>query len=116
TAPALDDLRRLIEGRRWVQGAVNYDEDLHFSTYYLRASWAPHTSGLYPGYTTLLAFYEGYNEYYYLPESECLECARAVVARAVRRPAWLPRIVREIVRRSDRLARVFPPRTSPERL
>ena len=47
---------------------------------------------------------------------ECLETAQAIVKKALRRPKWLPRIVRKIVQLSDRLSRVFNPRTSPESL
>ena len=61
-AAALDRLRELLQEQEWVKGAVNYDEDLHFSTFYLRASCAAHTGRLYPGYTCLLALYEGFNE------------------------------------------------------
>jgi phosphohistidine swiveling domain-containing protein len=116
TAPFLDRLRQLIQEREWVKGAVNYDEDLHFSTYYLRASCARNTAPLYPGYTQVIAFYEGFTEFYYLLRSECLASARAIVEKALRRPAWLPRVVQAICRRSDRLAGVFRTQTSPDRL
>src|ERR1700687_3506866 len=97
SAARLDDLWREKE---WVKGAVNYDEDLHFSTFYLRASCAGQTGKLYPGYTSLVAFYEGFNEHYYLLKSECRATAVAIVEKALRQPAWLPRIVREIEQRS----------------
>ena len=115
-ASALDPLRDLIQGREWVKGAVNYDEDLHFSTYYLRASCVPHTGRLYPGYTCLVALYEGFNEHYYLLKDECRQTAVAIVKKALKRPEWLPSIVQEIVRLSDRLTRLFDLRTSPARL
>ena len=113
TASMGDRLRKLIRGQEWVRGAVNYDEDLHFSTFYLRASWARHTGSLYPGYTHLVAFYEGFNEQYYLLKSECHSTATAVVGKALRQPAWLPSILVQVRRRSDLLARVFSPQTSP---
>jgi phosphohistidine swiveling domain-containing protein len=116
TASALDPLRELIQAREWVKGAVNYDEDLHFSTYYLRASCVPHTGRLYPGYTCLIALYEGFNEHYYLLKDECRQTAVAIVKKALKRPEWLPSIVQEIVRLSDRLTCLFDPRTSPARL
>ena len=65
-AAALDRVRTLLQEQDWVKGAVNYDEDLHFSTFYLRASCAPHTGRLYPGYTCVVALYEGFNEHYFL--------------------------------------------------
>jgi phosphohistidine swiveling domain-containing protein len=116
TTSPLDRLRERIQGGEWVKGAVNYDEDLHFSTFYLRASCSPYTGRLYPGYTCLLAFYEGFNEHYYLLKDECLRTAVSLVKKALRRPEWLPCVVQEIVRLSDRLGRVFDQRTSPDRL
>src|SRR5207253_2016041 len=84
-----DRLRELLEGNEWVKGAVNYDEDLHFSTFYLRASCAHVTAPLYPGYTAIVAFYSGFNESYYLLKHECQSTAEAIVRKALRRPAWL---------------------------
>ena len=71
TVPLVKRLSKLIQARDWVQGAVNYDEDLHFSSFYLRASCASHTGRLYRGYTCLVAIYEGFNEHYYLLKEEC---------------------------------------------
>jgi phosphohistidine swiveling domain-containing protein len=113
TVPLVKRLSKLIQARDWVQGAVNYDEDLHFSTFYLRSWHARHAVPLYPGYTFIFAFYAGFNEYYYLLRNECRSNAVAIVNKALQRPGWLPRILRGITRRSDALARVFPPQTSP---
>ena len=116
SAPNAKGLRRAIQGQEWVKGAVNYDEDLHFSSFYLRASCTGGTDSLYPGYTRLLAFYEDFNEHYFLLKSECRSTAAAIVRRAIRQPRWLPRILHEIERRSDALAGIFPPDTSPATL
>jgi phosphohistidine swiveling domain-containing protein len=110
--PVLERLRRLAHGRAWVKGAVNYDEDLHFSTYYLRASCPAVTVPLYPGYSCVVASYEHFNEAYYLLEDECRESATAILRRALRQRQWLPRILCEIKRRSEALADIFPPDTS----
>jgi phosphohistidine swiveling domain-containing protein len=109
-------LAHAIKDGTWVKGAVNYDEDLHFSTYYLRASCSHETQPLYPGYTTFVASYEGFKETYWLLESECLATAMAIVARALEDPTWLPGVLEEIRRRSDALAGIFRAGTSPERL
>lgn len=109
-------LRKAIHGEEWVKGAVNYDEDLHFSTFYLRASCWGGTRGLYPGYSQLLAFYEDFNEHYFLLKRECTATAAAIVRRALRQPRWLGHILDEIERRSDALATIFPPATSPATL
>jgi hypothetical protein len=111
-----DHREELLERHEWVKGAVNYDEDLHFSTFYLRASCARATGTLYPGYTAVVAFYSGCNETYYLLKHECEATAAAIVRKALGRPAWLPNILREIRRRSDALERVFPARLSAEYL
>lgn len=116
TDHSVDRLKELLRGHEWVKGAVNYDEDLHFSTFYLRASTAGHTAPLYPGYSAVVAFYAGCNETYYLLKGECLATATAIVRKALRRPAWLPGILATIYRRSDALARVFSPETSAARL
>jgi phosphohistidine swiveling domain-containing protein len=111
-----DRLTELLRGREWVKGAVNFDEDLHFSTYYLRASCAGRTAPLYPGYSATVAFYSGCNETYYLLREECTATATAIVQKALRRPGWLPRVLAAIYRRSDLLARAFPPELSAARL
>ena len=86
TGEATTFMSRLVDeiGRAtWVKGAVNYDEDLHFSTYYLRASCSSATRPLYPGYSTFVASYEGFKETYWLLESECRDTSAAIVAKAV---------------------------------
>jgi len=55
----LQRLERLVADREWVKGAVNYDEDLHFSTYYVRASCSNVTGSLYPGYSCIVGSYDG---------------------------------------------------------
>ena len=101
-------LRSLAHHEAWVKGAVNYDEDLHFSTYYLRASCAEVTASLYPGYSSIVASYDGFNETYYLLKSECRASAIAIVEKALRKPEWLPGILAQIRRGSDALADIFP--------
>src|SRR5262249_19250741 len=104
----LEHLRKWIGAREWVKGAVNFDEDLHFSSYYLRASCAAITKPLYPGYSSFVAFYHDFNETYYLLKSECQTTATAIVRRALRQPAWLGGILRQIRKHADGLANVFP--------
>ena len=106
---ALERIRKWIEGKEWVKGAVNFDEDLHFSSYYLRASCAPVTAPLYPGYSCFIASYHHFNETYYLLQQECRSTAAAIVQRAVRQPAWLPGILKKIRTHADALATAFLP-------
>lgn len=105
---AFDRLRKWLGAREWVKGAVNFDEDLHFSSYYLRASCAAVSKPLYPGYSSFIAFYHNFNETYYLLKSECRSTATALVRRALRQPAWLGGILRQIRKHADALAQVFP--------
>jgi phosphohistidine swiveling domain-containing protein len=112
----LGRLEEILRCDEWVKGAVNYDEDLHFSTFYLRASCAHQTRRLYPGYSAVAAFYSGFNETYYLLRRECLSTAEAIVRKALRQPEWLPRVVAAIYRRSDALGSAFAPATSAQQL
>jgi phosphohistidine swiveling domain-containing protein len=116
TATSLHHFRNRLQGQQWLKGAVNYDEDLHFSSYYLRASSAHLTRPLYPGYSSFVASYEGFNETYYLQKEECHSCAAAIVEHALREPRWLTGIMGEIRRRSDALSDIFPPETAPDLL
>lgn len=109
-------LDRALRGRTWTKGAVNYDEDLHFSSYYLRASDARQTGRLYPGYGSVVASFEGWKETYWLLEEECRATSDAIIARALRERDWLPGVLRQIRLGSDSLARIFPARTSAESL
>lgn len=116
TAARWDRSCKRVQGREWVKGAVNYDEDLHFSSYYLRASSAAVTRPLYPGYSCFLASYDEFNETYYLLKEECRTCAAAIIERALRAPGWLLEILAQIRRRSDALSDIFSPETSTDLL
>lgn len=92
----------------WILGATNFDEDLHFSSYYLRASMASRSVlGGVPGYTALVAHYSDFTERYYLLRDECLSVAAALLSKAVKDPSWLPQVLSEIEVRSADLERVF---------
>ncbi len=45
----IDQLFEELLRKKWVVGATNYDEDLHFSTYYVRALYRGNTNDLYQG-------------------------------------------------------------------
>lgn len=109
----LDTLRDQIRDFDWIVGAVNYDEDLHFSSYYLRASTPARTDSFYPGYGLIIGFYENFTERYFLKKDECANNAEVLTRRALRDPAWLRYILDEIVHRSNALTQAFPPNMSP---
>src|SRR4051812_39527977 len=67
------ELRQAIQATKWIVGAVNLDEDLHFSSYYLRASAKanlPDHLRAY-GYSKIIAVFHDLNERYFLSETEC---------------------------------------------
>lgn len=101
------ELIAVTEGADWLVGAVNYDEDLHFSSYYLRASCIHGTGDLYTGYTALVAFYDHFTERYYIPVDQCQSVARSLTQRALGEPDWLREALHEIVHRCDLLGTIF---------
>ncbi len=109
-------LRTLVADGDWVIGAVNYDEDLHFSTYYLRASLADNLGHDCPGYSHIVGIYEDFTERYYLLKDECIATAASIVHRALEAPDWLPTILDEIRHLSDALASIFPSSLSQSEL
>lgn len=62
-----------ILSKEWLVGAINLDEDIHFSAYYLFQSLAcnlPNELKKF-GYQNIISFYDDFNETYFIPESEC---------------------------------------------
>jgi hypothetical protein len=104
------DLHTLIDSVDWIVGAVNFDEDLHFSSFYTRQScqkWLPDELKRF-GYSTLVAVYEDFNEIYYLPKSECVRVAEDLLELIRETPLWLQDVIDRIYRLADDLVRVFP--------
>lgn len=108
------DVRSIIRDREWIPGAVNFDEDLHFSAFYLRASckqFMPDQLREY-GYTSIIASYRDFNETYFIPRDECVAVAERLLARVQSDPNWLEQTLDEIGKRASELSNVFdlPPR------
>lgn len=103
-------LRRLVENRQWLVGAINPDEDLHFSSFYTRQSCRLYQDSDFVafGYESLIAVYEDFNETYYVPRDECTRVAEALLARMALDPHWFQNILDQIYQRSDELRQVFP--------
>lgn len=99
----------LIRKNDWIVGAVNFDEDLHFSSFYTRQSCAPYQIGRNAayGYESLVALYEDFRETYYIPHSECVRVAQAILDRILKAPVWMEEILGEINKRSRELEGVF---------
>ncbi len=101
-------IRDAVANGDWLVGAVNYDEDLHFSSYYLRASTPQQAAPYYPGYGTILAFYEDFTERYYLQRADCRAAAEVLTRKAVDDPDWLGDMLEAIVDGCNELDGVFP--------
>lgn len=114
TAPlqATDEfnLRQVIGEEEWIIGAVNFDEDLHFSSFYLRASCASFMPEQHRrfGYSSLIAIYRDFNETYYIKRAECEAVSRGLVDRIKSDPRWLQEILDQIAIRAMELGEVFP--------
>jgi phosphohistidine swiveling domain-containing protein len=103
----ITDAYDAIRGLDLIQGAVNLDEDLHFSTFYLRPSTlvaAPDPSF---AYTTLVAFYQGFTETYFLLREECLRNSQRMREKIQANPAWMEDVLHEIETRTTTLEEVF---------
>ncbi|HEX9430455.1 MAG TPA: hypothetical protein VF944_08770, partial [Candidatus Bathyarchaeia archaeon] len=57
TVSVVREIMQLDAQRDWLEGGTNHDEDLHFSTYYLRASLADVSGTGFPGYSIIVANY-----------------------------------------------------------
>ena len=108
-APSLD-LRRLVEEPRWIVGAINLDEDLHFSSFYTRQSCKKYALPEFNefGYSRLVGIYENFNETYFVPEDECVRVGQALLRRIRDHPSWLEEILVRVRRLCDDLGEVFP--------
>lgn len=103
------DLKALIQSSDWTVGAVNFDEDLHFSSFYLRSSCASFMPAEQKpfGYSTVIAVYRDFNETYYIPQEECRAVAERLLARVLQDPDWLQSILDDIGSRARDLSKVF---------
>lgn len=94
---------------RWLVGAVNLDEDVHFSSLYLRQSMSENLPDDLKqfGYKNLVAVYEDYNETYYIPQNECIEAAERLIKYSLDNFDFWEKTLDEISRRIDDLNSVF---------
>src|SRR5712692_2889826 len=87
---------------------MNVHQDLHFSTFYLRASLSSNTLPDYPGYSLILALYEDGIERYFIPAQEAERTSKWLINRSVSDPDWLAKKLSAIEVHSRRLADAFP--------
>lgn len=94
----------------WLVGALNFDEDLHFSSFYLDQSWQnklPKELKQF-GYECMIACYQNFEEIYYIPEGECKRVANNLIQKIKEDPNWFIGILESIVNLSNELVKVFP--------
>ena len=101
-------IENVINDHDWIIGGKNFDEDLHFSSFYLRQSSSKYLNKKSKiGYNTIIALYEDFNETYYIPRSECNRVASYLLNRIINRPEWMNKINDVIYRLCDNLSNVF---------
>lgn len=101
-------IRALINRQSWVVGGQNFDEDMHFSSLYIRSSTRKYLGKrAKTRYNTIIATYQNFNEKYYIPKSECEKVARHLLDKIKRQPDRMKDIIEEIYRRCTELSNVF---------
>jgi phosphohistidine swiveling domain-containing protein len=99
-----------------ILGSVNAHQDLHFSTFYLRASLSSATLPHYPGYSFILSVYENGVERYFIAAREAEQTSKWLINRCASEPYWLSEKLSAIESRSRQLAQAFPQTTTAESL
>lgn len=93
----------------WLLGAVNLDEDVHFSSFYLNQSMDKNLpeelQGF--GYHNLIAVYRDYNEMYYLPQEECVGTAERLIDYSLKNWMFWEEVIKKINERIENLENVF---------
>lgn len=100
-------MNEYIENKKWISCGVNLDEDLHFSTTYLRMSLTTNIGHIFKGYSSFVAIYENFNEEYYLEESECISVSKELIEKIKADPYWFEEILHNIVLKTNLLKTVF---------
>jgi phosphohistidine swiveling domain-containing protein len=97
-----------LSGRRLLLGGINIHQDLHFSTFYLRASVASVTLPEYPGYSFLLATYEDGVERYFVDARDAEITAHWLLNKILTDSNWFVDKLKAIETHSRDLAGAFP--------
>jgi phosphohistidine swiveling domain-containing protein len=110
------DLLRQLAGEDLILGSVNLHQDLHFSTFYLRASLSSTALPHYPRYSFILAVYENGTERYFISAREAEHTAKWLINRCASEPSWLAENLGSIEFCSKQLAQAFPQNITAESL
>lgn len=97
------------ENTSWLVGAVNLDEDIHFSSFYLLRSVAAFLPEEYKkyGYRNIIAIYNDFNETYYVPEKECIAVSEQLINDGEKNCRFWDDILEIITRKISELEKVF---------
>ena len=91
----------------WISVSINLDEDLHFSTQYLRSSIKGNQNAIFSGYSELVSTYHHFNEEYFLRESECISASKELILRMQKNPDWFNGVIDNILQLSNKLGDLF---------
>lgn len=93
----------------WLVGAVNLDEDIHFSSFYLFRSVAAFLPEPYKryGYRNIIAIYNDFNETYYVPKKECIDVSERLINDGEQDCKFWDNILETITRKIGELEKVF---------
>ncbi len=101
------DMRQFLEDKKWVSCGVNLDEDIHFSTLYLRTSLDKNIGHIFKGYSSFVAVYDNFNEEYFLEEKECIYLAEQLTHKIMGDFTWFEQILGNVIYKADILCGVF---------
>ncbi len=94
---------------RWLLGAVNQDEDIHFSALYLGQSLKNNLPEEFKkfGYEEIVAVYENFNERYYIREKECIKVANDLISTLTNDLDFWDNLSNKIKETMEELGQVF---------
>ncbi|MEM3448996.1 MAG: PEP-utilizing enzyme [Nitrososphaerota archaeon] len=92
------DLDSLLSSSDWVEGDTNIGEDLHFSSFYLRHSTKKFAEPdkLPFTYSSLIAIYEDFKEFYFLKTQEVEKVANYAINKMKKDPGWMDSVLKNI--------------------
>lgn len=104
-----DNNQSIEDLQPWVVGAVNIDEDLHFSSYYLKQSMEAYLPEEFKefGYRNIIAVYEDFNETYYIPLKECEKVSKKLIQTSLQNPLFMEEIIEKITKLIYELRDIF---------
>lgn len=102
-------ISELINGDEWIKGATNMDEDIHFSSYYVRMSTKKYLPLEFKdfGYESIIALYEKFTENYYIRKSEVESVSNKLIEKMLNDGDWFEGILNKIRVKCDELLKVF---------